>query len=73
MQADALLLGVDVFVALFLRQEVEILEEIMTQKLIAHHAVIDSIVTSDAEINTEVERNVSYFTQQLGTIEKVDS
>lgn len=49
----------------------EILEEIMTQKLIAHHAVIDSIVTSDAEINTEVERNISYFTQQLGTMEKV--
>lgn len=49
----------------------EILEEIMTQKLIAHHAVIDSIVTTDAEINTEVERNISYFTQQLGTMEKV--
>ncbi|KUO68484.1 MAG: peptidylprolyl isomerase [Lutibacter sp. BRH_c52] len=49
----------------------EILEEIMTQKLIAHHAVIDSIVVTDVEINTEVERNISYFTQQLGTMEKV--
>jgi len=49
----------------------EILEEIMTQKLIAHHAVIDSIEISDAEINEEVERNISYFTQQLGSMEKV--
>jgi len=49
----------------------EILEEIMTQKLIAHHAVIDSIVVTDVEINSEVERNISYFTQQLGNMEKV--
>jgi len=49
----------------------EILEEIMTQKLIAHHAVVDSIVVIDAEVDSEVERNISYFTQQLGNIEKV--
>ncbi|NOR28815.1 MAG: peptidylprolyl isomerase [Lutibacter sp.] len=49
----------------------EMLEELMLQKLIAHHAVVDSIVASDAEVNGEVERNVAYFTQQLGTIEKV--
>lgn len=49
----------------------EILEEIMTQKLIAHHAVIDSIIVSDAEVNEEVERNIAYFTQQLGSIDKV--
>lgn len=49
----------------------EILEEIMIQKLIAHHAVIDSIEVSDAEINSEVERNLGYFTQQLGSMEKV--
>lgn len=49
----------------------EILEEIMTQKLIAHHAVIDSIEISEAEINEEVERNIAYFSQQLGSMEKV--
>lgn len=49
----------------------EILEEIMTQKLIAHHAVIDSVEISDVEINGEVDRNIQYFTAQLGTIEKV--
>ena len=49
----------------------EILEEIMTQKLIAHHAVVDSVVVTDDEIQGEVERNIGYFTQQLGSIEKV--
>lgn len=49
----------------------EILEEIMTQKLIAHHAVVDSVEVSEAEINSEVDRNISYFAQQLGSMEKV--
>ena len=49
----------------------EILEEIMTQKLIAHMAVIDSVDVSEAEINEEVDRNISYFTQQLGSMTKV--
>lgn len=49
----------------------EMLEELMLQKLIAHHAVVDSIVATDAEVNSEVERNISYFTQQLGSMEKV--
>ena len=49
----------------------EMLEELMNQKLIAHHAVVDSIVVTDVEINSEVQRNISYFTQQLGSMEKV--
>lgn len=49
----------------------EILEEVMIQKLLAHHAVIDSVVVAEAEVNTEVDRNISFFTQQLGSMEKV--
>jgi peptidyl-prolyl cis-trans isomerase SurA len=49
----------------------EMLEELMIQKLIAHHAVVDSIIATDVEVNSEVERNISYFKQQLGSIEKV--
>lgn len=49
----------------------EMLEELMIQKLIAHHAVVDSIVVTEVEVNSEVERNISYFKQQLGSIEKV--
>jgi len=49
----------------------EMLEELMQQKLLAHHAVIDSITVSDAEINGNVETNLRYFTQQFGNIDKV--
>ncbi len=49
----------------------EILEEIMTQKLLAHHAVVDSVLVSEAEVNSQVERNISYFTQQLGSMDAV--
>jgi peptidyl-prolyl cis-trans isomerase SurA len=49
----------------------EILEEIMMQKLLAHHAVVDSIVVADTEVNSDVERTIGYFTQQLGSMDKV--
>ena len=49
----------------------EILEEIMTQKLLAHHAVVDSVIVSEAEVNAQVERNIAYFNQQLGSIDAV--
>ena len=49
----------------------EMLEQIMLQKLLAHHAVVDSIVISDSEIESGVERNIAYLKQQLGSVEKV--
>jgi peptidyl-prolyl cis-trans isomerase SurA len=49
----------------------EMLEQIMLQKLLSHHAVIDSVIVSDVEILSGVERNIAYLTQQLGSIEKV--
>lgn len=49
----------------------EIIEELMIQKLIAHHAVIDSIEVSDAEVNGDVENKINYFTQQVGSMESV--
>lgn len=48
----------------------EMLEQIMDRKLLAHHAVIDSVVVSDAEVNTRVERKIAYFMQQLGSEER---
>ena len=48
----------------------EMLEQIMLKKLLAHHAVIDSVVISDAEIESGVDRNIAYLTQQLGSLEK---
>ena len=49
----------------------EMLEQIMNRKLLAHHAVIDSIVVNEAEIQREVQRKTDYFTQQLGSPEKM--
>ena len=49
----------------------EMLEQLMLQKLLAHHAVVDSIVVSDAEIESQVERNIQFFSQEYGSIEKV--
>lgn len=49
----------------------EMLEQLMLQKLLAHHAVIDSIVVTDAEVNSAVDRNIQYFAQQYGGVEKV--
>ncbi len=49
----------------------EMLEELMQQKLLAHHAVIDSVVVSDPEIDARVDRSVQYFTQQYGSVDKV--
>lgn len=49
----------------------EMLEELMQQKLLAHHAVIDSVLVSDPEVNARVERSVQFFTQQYGSVDKV--
>lgn len=49
----------------------EMLEELMQQKLLSHHAVVDSVTVSDAEINGRVENSIQYFTQQYGSLDKV--
>ncbi len=49
----------------------EMLEQIMNRKLLAHHAVIDSIVVNEGEVQQQVQRKTDYFTQQLGSPEKM--
>ncbi|GAB2778371.1 peptidylprolyl isomerase [Salinimicrobium soli] len=44
---------------------------LMENKLYAHHAIQDSIIVSDAEINANVDQQLSYMTQQVGSLEKV--
>tara|TARA_B110000503_G_scaffold7779_1_gene10599 strand:+ start:9160 stop:10542 length:1383 start_codon:yes stop_codon:yes gene_type:complete len=51
----------------------EMLEELMQQKLLSHHAVIDSVTVSDAEVNDKVDRSIQFFTQEYGSLEKVVS
>ena len=49
----------------------EMLEELMQQKLLAHHAVIDSSVVSQSEIDSKVDRSIAFFTNEYGSEEKV--
>ena len=49
----------------------EMLEQIMNRKLLAHHAIIDSVAVNEGEIQQQVQRKTDYFTQQLGSVEKM--
>ena len=49
----------------------EMLERIMNRKLLAHHAVIDSVIVNEAEVSAQVQRKTDYFTQQLGSVDKM--
>lgn len=49
----------------------DMLEQIMNRKLLAHHAVIDSVLVNEAEVSAQVQRKTDYFTQQLGSVEKM--
>lgn len=49
----------------------QLLGKLMEEKLYAHHAIQDSIVVSDAEVNEQVNRRVDYFVEQLGSKEKM--
>ena len=43
----------------------------MEDKLYAHHAIQDSLEVTDAEIYDYVDQSINYFTEQLGSLEKV--
>lgn len=49
----------------------EMLEELMQQKLLAHHAVIDSVTVSQSEIDNNVNRSLAFFKNEYGSEEKV--
>ena len=49
----------------------EMLEQIMHRKLLAHHAEIDSIFVGEAEIESNVQSKLAYFTHQLGSPDKM--
>ena len=49
----------------------EMLEQLMLQKLLSHHALIDSVLVTEDEINSVVDNNIKFFTQQYGSEEKV--
>ncbi|CAL2101593.1 Survival protein SurA precursor (Peptidyl-prolyl cis-trans isomerase SurA) [Tenacibaculum sp. 190130A14a] len=48
----------------------EMLERLMQQKLLAHHAVIDSVTVSESEISNNVNRTLAFFKNEYGSEEK---
>ncbi|NJB82862.1 peptidylprolyl isomerase [Wenyingzhuangia aestuarii] len=51
----------------------DVMEDIMTQKLLAHQAVIDSVLVSDVEVAAGVQRTLDHFKSQMGDMDKVVS
>ena len=49
----------------------EFLGKLMEDKLYAHNAIQDSLEVTDQEIYDYVDQSIAYFTDQLGSIEKV--
>ena len=49
----------------------ELLSKLMEDKLYAHHAIQDSLEVSDTEVYSYVDQSIEYFTEQLGSLEKV--
>ncbi|MHA7058101.1 peptidylprolyl isomerase [Aquimarina sp. M1] len=49
----------------------ELAGSLFENKLYAHHAVQDSVLVTDAEVNSMVDQQLSYMTREIGTMEKV--
>jgi peptidyl-prolyl cis-trans isomerase SurA len=49
----------------------ELAGSLFEAKLYAHHAIQDSIEVRDAEVNSMVDQQLAYMTNELGTVEKV--
>jgi len=49
----------------------ELLGKLMEDKLYAHHAIQDSIVVSDADVNEKMNRQIDYFVENLGSEDKM--
>lgn len=49
----------------------ELLGRLMEDKLFAHQAIQDSIVVSDAEVNETMDRQIDYFVENIGSVDKM--
>ena len=50
-----------------------ILEDALFEKLLLHHAKIDSLEVTDAEVMDEVDRRLAYYISMLGSIEAFET
>ncbi len=50
----------------------QIVEDLLFQKLLVNQAKLDSLVVSDDEVEVEVNKRLSYFESQLGSVQNVE-
>ena len=50
----------------------EIIEDLLLQKLLVNQAKLDSLMVSNEEVEAEINKRLTYFESQLGSIEKVE-
>jgi len=50
----------------------ETLEQVLYSKLLVNQAILDSVEVNDSEINSEMERRLNYFINQIGSEEKLE-
>lgn len=50
-----------------------IMEEMMFQKLLAHHAEVDSLEVTDEEVQGQIDKRIEYFISQIGSEQKLES
>ena len=43
------------------------MEELMFQKLLSHHAEVDSLEVTDDEVNDAIDQRIEYFISQIGS------
>ncbi|MBC8314271.1 MAG: peptidylprolyl isomerase [Bacteroidetes bacterium] len=54
------------------RVKCQILENILYQKLLYHQADVDSIIISDSQVGSEIDRRMRYFISQAGSPERLE-
>lgn len=54
-------------------QQCTILENQVYQKLLLHHAKLDSVTVADQEVDAQVERRLNYFMTMFGTAEQFEA
>jgi peptidyl-prolyl cis-trans isomerase SurA len=50
----------------------QVLQQLLTQKLLAQQAIIDSVIIKDDELDNEVDKRMRYFVQRAGGQEKLE-
>jgi peptidyl-prolyl cis-trans isomerase SurA len=50
----------------------QVMDEMMFQKLLSHHAEVDSLEVTEDEINDAIDQRIEYFVSQIGSEKKLE-